>query len=112
MLKKENIPAEAITIHNQNEQYRKFITSLDYTVDSYNKILRTASAEEKPLIQNEMEKIDMAIKTLEEAINSNDRDYIIECSKNFENITEHFLSERLNSATLDLLKGKHIDEIN
>ncbi|MDD9334725.1 MAG: Fe-S protein assembly chaperone HscA [Rickettsiaceae bacterium] len=64
------------------------------------------------LAKNEMEKIDMAIKTLEEAINSNDRDYIIECSKNFENITEHFLSERLNSATLDLLKGKHIDEIN
>ncbi|WP_342259942.1 Fe-S protein assembly chaperone HscA [Candidatus Tisiphia endosymbiont of Metellina segmentata] len=64
------------------------------------------------LAKNEMGKIDMAIKTLEEAINSNDRDYIIECSKNFENITEHFLSERLNSATLDLLKGKHIDEIN
>ncbi|WP_375359178.1 Fe-S protein assembly chaperone HscA [Candidatus Tisiphia endosymbiont of Neophilaenus lineatus] len=64
------------------------------------------------LAKNEMGKIDMAIKTLEEAINSNDRDYIIECSKNFENITENFLSERLNSATLDLLKGKHIDEIN
>ncbi|WP_341747953.1 Fe-S protein assembly chaperone HscA [Candidatus Tisiphia endosymbiont of Dascillus cervinus] len=64
------------------------------------------------LAKNEMEKIDMAIKTLEEAINSNDRDYIIECSKNFENITEHFLSERLNNATLSLLKGKHIDEIN
>ncbi|WP_341755504.1 Fe-S protein assembly chaperone HscA [Candidatus Tisiphia endosymbiont of Ptychoptera albimana] len=64
------------------------------------------------LAKNEMEKIDMAIKTLEEAINSNDRDYIIECSKNFENITEHFLSERLNNATLSLLKGKHVDEIN
>ncbi|WP_341751629.1 Fe-S protein assembly chaperone HscA [Candidatus Tisiphia endosymbiont of Piscicola geometra] len=63
------------------------------------------------LAKNEMEKIDMAIKTLEEAINSNDRDYIIECSKNFENITEHFLSERLNNSTLSLLKGKHIDKI-
>ncbi len=63
------------------------------------------------LAKNEMEKIDMAIKTLKEAIDSNDRDYIIECSKNFENITEHFLSERLNNATLSLLKGKHIDEI-
>ncbi|WP_341756724.1 MULTISPECIES: Fe-S protein assembly chaperone HscA [unclassified Candidatus Tisiphia] len=63
------------------------------------------------LANNEMEKIDMAIKTLEEAIDSNDRDYIIECSKNFENITEHFLAERLNKATLSLLKGKHIDKI-
>ncbi|WP_425363230.1 Fe-S protein assembly chaperone HscA [Candidatus Tisiphia endosymbiont of Hybos culiciformis] len=64
------------------------------------------------LAKNEMRKIDMAIKTLKEAINSNDRDYIIECSNNFESITEHFLSERLNNATLSLLKGKHIDEIN
>ncbi len=63
------------------------------------------------LAKNEMEKIDMAIKTLEEAIDSNDRDYIIECSKTFETITKHFFFERLNNATLDLLKGKHIDKI-
>ncbi|WP_425360028.1 Hsp70 family protein [Candidatus Tisiphia endosymbiont of Ceraclea dissimilis] len=64
------------------------------------------------LAKNEMEKINMAIKTLKEAIDSNDRDYIIECSKNFESITEHFLAERLNSTVEDLLKGKHINEIN
>ncbi|MCC8399555.1 MAG: Hsp70 family protein [Rickettsia endosymbiont of Platyusa sonomae] len=64
------------------------------------------------LAKNEMEKIDMAIKTLKEAIDSNDRDYIIECSKNFESITEHFLAERLNSTVEGLLKGKHINEIN
>ncbi|MCC8397821.1 MAG: Hsp70 family protein [Rickettsia endosymbiont of Labidopullus appendiculatus] len=63
------------------------------------------------LAKNEMEKIDMAIKTLKEAIDSNDRDYIIECSKTFEVVTEHFLSERLNSTIEGLLKGKHINEI-
>lgn len=63
------------------------------------------------LTKNEMEKIDTVINTLKEAIDSNDRDYIIECSKTLETITEHFFYERLNSATLDLLKGKHIDKI-
>ena len=58
MLKRENIPQEAIAIHKQNDEYRKYITSLDYTVDSYNKIMKTASKEEKPLIQDEMAKID------------------------------------------------------
>lgn len=62
ILKTENIPAEATTIHNQNDQYRKFITSLDYTVDSYNKILKTTSAEEKPLIEDEMHKIDAELE--------------------------------------------------
>lgn len=62
MLKKYDIPAEATAIHNQNDQYRKFITSLDYTVDSYNKILSNASVEEKPLIDVELKKIDIELE--------------------------------------------------
>ncbi len=58
MLKYDNVPSEATTIHEKNDQYRHFITSLDYTVDSYNKIIKNASSEEKPLIKEEMEKID------------------------------------------------------
>jgi dynein heavy chain len=56
--KTESVPPEAIAIYKQNDEYRKYITSLDYTVDSYNKIIKTASPEEKPLIQGELEKID------------------------------------------------------
>ena len=61
-MKKENIPTEATAINSQNDQYRKFITSLDYTVDSYNKILKNASPEEKPLIEDELNKIDEDLK--------------------------------------------------
>ncbi len=61
-LKKADIPGEAKAIHEQNDQYRKFITSLDYTVASYNKILNNASKEERPLIAEEMAKIDAEIK--------------------------------------------------
>lgn len=61
-LKKADIPKEAKDIHEQNDQYRKFITSLDYTVASYNKILTNASEEERPLIAEEMAKIDAEIK--------------------------------------------------
>lgn len=58
----ENIPVEAMQIYNQNEEYRKFITSLDYTVDSYNNILKTGTSEEIPLIQDEINEIDEDLK--------------------------------------------------
>jgi len=60
-LKIENIPIDAINIHTQNDQYRKYITSLDYTVDSYNNIIKAASRVEKPLIHEELVKIDVDI---------------------------------------------------
>ena len=65
LLKKSDIPPEATTIYNQNNQYRRFITSLDYTVDSYNKILKNASPEEKPLIQDDLNKIDAELENAE-----------------------------------------------
>ena len=57
----EDIPIEAINIHVQNDQFRKYITSLDYTVDSYNNIIKSASRYEKPLINEELVKIDADI---------------------------------------------------
>ncbi len=62
------MPTEASAIHAQNDQFRKFITSLDYTADSYNKILRSASAEEMPLIADELQKINGEIKAGEERL--------------------------------------------
>jgi dynein heavy chain, axonemal len=68
LLNIENIPEKATEIDNQHDVYRKFITCLDYTVDSYNKILMNASEEEKPLIKEELNRIDIelekGIKTL------------------------------------------------
>ena len=63
------------------------------------------------LVNDEIEKINMSITTLKTAINSKRRDYILECSKNFEIIIKHFMTERLNNTIRDLLKGKHVDQI-
>ena len=58
MLKEDKIPEEAKAIFAQNDQYREYITSLNYTVDSYNKIVKTATAEERSLIEEELRKIE------------------------------------------------------
>ena len=62
MLKEDKIPEEAKAIFAQNDQYREYITSLNYTVDSYNKIVKTATAEERSLIEEELKKIDGEIE--------------------------------------------------
>lgn len=62
LLNIENIPEKATEIDNQHDVYRKFITCLDYTVDSYNKILMNASEEEKPLIKEELNRIDIELE--------------------------------------------------
>jgi len=62
MLKEDKIPEDAKAIFAQNDQYRDYITSLNYTVDSYNKIVKTATAEERSLIEEELKKIDADIE--------------------------------------------------
>ena len=64
----EKIPVEASDIHDQNDEYLKFITTLDYTVDSYNKILKTSSVQEMPLIQAELSKIDFDLEKGEQSL--------------------------------------------
>ncbi|WP_417905123.1 Fe-S protein assembly chaperone HscA [Candidatus Tisiphia endosymbiont of Micropterix aruncella] len=103
----ENAYQNAASDHNKKLLQETIIHTKSLIYNIENAIRETPNILEK----NEIEKIEMAIKTLKEAIDSNDRDYIIECSKTFETITEHFFYERLNSATLGLLKGKHIDKI-
>jgi len=103
----ENAYQNAINDHNR-KLLQETITnakSLIYNIEN--------AIKEMPnlLVEEEMQKVDNAIKLLTEAISLNDRDYIIECSKNFENVTEYFIYERLNEAVEGLLKGKHIDQI-
>lgn len=63
------------------------------------------------LTREEMDKIYNEINILKKSIETNDREYIIECTKTFEKVTERFCTERLNSTINGLLKGKHIDQI-
>jgi len=44
------------------------VTSLDYTVDSYNKILKTSSAQEMPLIEAELKKINTDLEKGEKVL--------------------------------------------
>jgi dynein heavy chain len=106
MLEIENIPEEAIKIFDQNNQYRSFITSLDYTVDSYNKILRLASVEERPLIQNEIDLIDAQLENGEKNLkwkSPNINEYI---SGNQNGVSD--LEKRLQKSKLNLERIKKL----
>lgn len=99
MLKKDSIPNEAIEIFKQNDQYRKFITSLDYTVDSYNKIIKNASNEEKPLIHDELEKIDADLEKGEKQLKWNSpniNDYIVDIKNKVSDLETRLQKSKLN----------------
>ena len=105
VLKTENIPAEAVNIYKQNDQYRNFITSLNYTVDSYNKIIKNASAEEKPLIKAEMEKIDSELEKGEKNLKWNSPnigEYIIDIRKQVSDLETRLQKSKLNYEKIQL----------
>ena len=105
-LKTENIPKEALDIHKQNDQYRSYITSLDYTVDSYNKILKTASPEERPLIQHEMNKIDTDLEKGEKNLKWNSpgiSDYINDIRKKVSDLETRLQKSKLNVEKIQAL---------
>ena len=106
ILKAENIPKEALDIHKQNDQYRSFITSLDYTVDSYNKIIKTASPEEKPLIQNELDKIDADLEKGEKTLKWNSPsigDYINDIRKKVSDLETRLQKSKFNIEKIQTL---------
>ena len=106
IIKTENIPKEAVEIFKQNDQFRNFITSLNYTVDSYNKILKTASTEEKPLIQNEMDKIDADLEKAEKSLKWNSPgigDYINDLRKKVSDLETRLQKSKLNLEKIQLL---------
>lgn len=97
--KTDNIPPEAIAIYKQNDEYRKYITSLDYTVDSYNKIIKTASNEERPLIQSELEKIDADLEKGEKNLRWNSPsidDYIVDIKNKVSDLETRLQKSKLN----------------
>jgi dynein heavy chain len=99
MLKTEDVPTEAKEIHKQNDQYRNFITSLDYTVDSYNKIIKNASSEEKPLILSELQKIDAELEKGEKNLKWNSpniSEYITDIRNKVSDLETRLQKSKLN----------------
>ena len=108
MLKTDAIPAEAIAIFKQNDEYRKFITSLDYTVDSYNKIITHASVEEQPLIKSELEKIDEELEKGEKQLKWNTpniTDYIIDIKNKVSDLETRLQKSKLNLEKIQTIMG-------
>lgn len=108
ILKTDSVPAEAINIYKQNDEYRKYITSLDYTVDSYNKIIKNASPEEKPLIQSELEKIDADLQKGETNLKWNSaaiNDYINDIKSKVSDLETRLQKSKLNIEKIQLIMG-------
>ncbi len=106
ILKTENIPQEALNIHKQNDEYRKYITSLDYTVDSYNKIIKTVSVEERPLIENELQKIDADLEKGEKTLKWNSpsiSDYITDIRNKVSDLEQRLQKSKQNLEKIQTL---------
>lgn len=107
--KEEKIPDEAKSIFAQNDHFRNYIVSLDYTVDSYNKIFNSATQEEMSLIQEELKLIDEDVKKGESTLKWKDQnisDYI--------NDIRHKVSDletRLQKSKQNVEKIQHIMSI-
>ena len=112
MLKQDHIPTEATAIHDQNDQYRKFITSLDYTVDSYNKILKNASPEEKPLILEELQKIDAELENGEKNLkwkSPNIDEYILNIRNKVSDLETRLQKSKSNLDKIQTLMSTWVD---
>ena len=62
------IPDEAAKMYQENEKFVNYVTNLDYTTKSYNKIRTTVLDVEKPLVQKQLSEIDQKLKRAEKEL--------------------------------------------
>lgn len=62
------IPDEAAKMYQENEKFINYVTNLDYTTKSYNKIRTTVLDVEKPLVANQLSEIDQKLKRAEKEL--------------------------------------------
>ena len=97
---------EDIAIRNLNES----IVEGKRVILSINSAL---SIDGKDLLSNsEYQEICNARDKLESTFDSNNRDIVINAIKNLENISEEYVSRRMNSSIEKIMKGKDIKEYN
>ncbi|XP_022915026.2 dynein beta chain, ciliary isoform X1 [Onthophagus taurus] len=70
----EEIPEVALKMAERNETFRKYITSLNTTIEWYNKIRRTSKEVEFQLIETELEEIDKLVQRGEKNLCWNSED--------------------------------------
>lgn len=62
------IPDEAAKMFQENEKFINYVTNLDYTTKSYNKIRTTVLEVEKPLVAKQLSEIDQKLKRAEKEL--------------------------------------------
>ncbi|NXT77896.1 DYH9 protein, partial [Zapornia atra] len=63
------IPLAAAEIYSSKESYRQLVANLELLVNRYNKILKTVLEVEYPLIQGQLQGVDLKLKEAEETLN-------------------------------------------
>uniref|UniRef100_A0A8B9MIW9 Dynein axonemal heavy chain 17 n=1 Tax=Accipiter nisus TaxID=211598 RepID=A0A8B9MIW9_9AVES len=63
------IPLTAAEIYSSKESYRQMVANLELMVNRYNKVLMTVLEVEYPLIQGQLQGIDLKLKEAEETLN-------------------------------------------
>ncbi|XP_067164604.1 dynein axonemal heavy chain 9 [Apteryx mantelli] len=66
---KGSIPPMAAEIYSSKESYRQMVANLELMVNRYNKIVKTVLEVEYPLIQGQLQDIDLKLKEAEERLN-------------------------------------------
>uniref|UniRef100_A0A8C2YH93 Dynein axonemal heavy chain 9 n=1 Tax=Coturnix japonica TaxID=93934 RepID=A0A8C2YH93_COTJA len=64
-----SIPPTAAEIYSSKESYRQMVANLELMVNRYNKVLKTVLEVEYPLIQEQLQDIDLKLKETEETLN-------------------------------------------
>ncbi|XP_027763088.1 dynein heavy chain 9, axonemal-like [Empidonax traillii] len=62
------IPAMAAGIYSSRESYRQLVASLELMGNRYNKVLRTVLEVEYPLVQGQLQEVDVKLKEAEETL--------------------------------------------
>jgi hypothetical protein len=62
------IPEDANKMYQENEKFVNYVTNLDYTTKSYNKIRLTILDVEKPLVDKQLEEIDRKLMRAEKEL--------------------------------------------
>lgn len=65
---KTEIPEDAKKLYDENEKFINYVTNLDYTTKSYNKIRVAIHDVEKPLVQKQLDDIDQNLTKAEKTL--------------------------------------------
>lgn len=64
----EEIPGSAAEMYSSNDTFREYVNHLDFIVDRYNKVRKTILEVEYPLIEGQLEEIDVQLEKAEESL--------------------------------------------